>query len=147
MQEMWVQSLGGEDPLEKGMTAHSSILAWRILWTEEPSRPQYMRSQRVGHRILQARILEWAVMPFSRGSSPPRDWTHISCIGRQILYHLSHKGSPFYQLTKYKRTSRSGLTSLPAQYCPDSILSFFLLLCSKAAITRKEIDGLIKQAE
>ena len=33
---MWVQSLGGEDPLEKGMAAHSRILAWRIPWTEEP---------------------------------------------------------------------------------------------------------------
>ena len=36
MQETWVQSLGQEDPLEKGMAAHSSILAWRIPWTEEP---------------------------------------------------------------------------------------------------------------
>ena len=38
MQETWVQSLGKEDPLEKGMTIHSSILAWRIPWTEEPGR-------------------------------------------------------------------------------------------------------------
>jgi len=38
MQETWVQSLGQEDPLEKGMTTHSSILAWRIPWTEEPGR-------------------------------------------------------------------------------------------------------------
>ena len=36
MQETWVQSLGREDPLEKEMATHSSILAWRILWTEEP---------------------------------------------------------------------------------------------------------------
>ena len=36
MQETWVQSLGGEDPLEKEMATYSSILAWRILWTEEP---------------------------------------------------------------------------------------------------------------
>ena len=36
MQETWVQSLGWEDPLEKGMATHSSILAWRIPWTEEP---------------------------------------------------------------------------------------------------------------
>jgi len=36
MQETWVQSLGQEDPLEKGMAMHSSILAWRIPWTEEP---------------------------------------------------------------------------------------------------------------
>jgi len=36
MQETWVQSLGWADPMEKGMATHSSILAWRILWTEEP---------------------------------------------------------------------------------------------------------------
>ena len=36
MQEMWVQSLGQEDPLVEGMATHSSILAWRILWTEDP---------------------------------------------------------------------------------------------------------------
>ena len=46
------------------------------------------------HGILQARILEWVAMPSSRGSSPPRDWTQVSCIGRQILYHLSHQGRP-----------------------------------------------------
>ena len=48
-QEMWVQSLGQEDPLEEGMETHSSILAWRIPWTEEPSRLQSMGSQRAGH--------------------------------------------------------------------------------------------------
>ena len=42
-----VPSLGGEDPLEKGMATHSSILAWRIPWTEKPGRLQYMGSQRV----------------------------------------------------------------------------------------------------
>jgi len=49
MQETWVQSLSWEDPLEKGMAAHCSILAWRILWTEEPGGLQSMRLQRVGH--------------------------------------------------------------------------------------------------
>ena len=49
MQEMCVPSLGGEDPLEKGMPTHSSILAWRIPWTEEPGRLQSMVWQRVGH--------------------------------------------------------------------------------------------------
>ena len=48
-QEMLVQSLGQEDPLEEGVATHSSILAWRIPWTEEPSRLQSMGSQRVGH--------------------------------------------------------------------------------------------------
>ena len=45
MQETWVHSLGPEDPLEKEMAAHSSILAWRIPWTEEPGRLQFTGSQ------------------------------------------------------------------------------------------------------
>ena len=49
MQQMWVKSLGGEDPLEREMATHSRILAWRILWTEEPGRLQSMRLQRVRH--------------------------------------------------------------------------------------------------
>ena len=49
MQETWVQSLGWEDSLEKGMATHSSILAWRIPWTEEPGELQSMWSQTVGH--------------------------------------------------------------------------------------------------
>ena len=42
MQETWVQLLGWEDPLEKGMATHSNILAWKIPWTETPSKLQYM---------------------------------------------------------------------------------------------------------
>ena len=49
MQETQVQSLGQEDSLEKGMATHSSILDWRIPWTEEPGRLQSMGLQRVGH--------------------------------------------------------------------------------------------------
>ena len=49
MQETWVQSLGREDPLEKEMATHSSILAWRISRTEEPGRLQSRESQRVRH--------------------------------------------------------------------------------------------------
>ena len=49
MRETWVQSLGWKDPLEKAMATHSSTLAWKILWMEEPRRLQSMGSQRVGH--------------------------------------------------------------------------------------------------
>ena len=45
----WVQSLGREDPLEKEMAPYSSILAWKIPWTEEPGRLQSMGLQRIGH--------------------------------------------------------------------------------------------------
>ena len=47
MQELWVRSLGREDPLEKGLATHSSILAWRIPWTEEPGGLQSVGSHRV----------------------------------------------------------------------------------------------------
>ena len=49
MQETRVRSLGWEDPLEEEMATHSSILAWKILWTEEPGGLQSMGSQRVGN--------------------------------------------------------------------------------------------------
>ena len=48
-QETWVRTLGREDPLEKEMATHSSILAWRIPWKEEPGGLQSMGSQRVEH--------------------------------------------------------------------------------------------------
>ena len=49
MWETWVRYLSREDPLEKEMAAHSSAIAWKIPWTEEPGRLQSMESQRVGH--------------------------------------------------------------------------------------------------
>ena len=49
IQETWVQSLRKDDPLETGMATHSSILAWRIPWTEEPGVLQFMGSERGGH--------------------------------------------------------------------------------------------------
>ena len=64
MQEMYetrVRSLGQEDPLEEGMATHSSILAWRIPWTEEPGGLQSMGSQRVGHDW--ATELNWTEEP------------------------------------------------------------------------------------
>ena len=51
MREIWFRSLGQEDPLEKGMATHSSILALEIPWTEEPSGLKSMESQRIGHSL------------------------------------------------------------------------------------------------
>ena len=69
------------------------------------------------HRILQARVLEWVVMPSSRGSSQPRDWTcisYVSCIGRWVPYHSCHLGSPCKTLDESKiftwRKSRTKIT-------------------------------------
>ena len=52
MRESSIQSLGWEDPLEKGMATHCSILAWRIPWTEEPGGLQSIGSQKVGHDLV-----------------------------------------------------------------------------------------------
>ena len=52
MRETWIQSLGQEDPLEKKIATHSSILAWEIPWTEGPGWLQSMGSQRVGHDLM-----------------------------------------------------------------------------------------------
>ena len=66
--ETRVQSLGWEDPLEKEMATHSSILAWRIPWTEEPGRLQSMGSQRVGH------------------DRATNTFTFLSFLGHEIIY-------------------------------------------------------------
>ena len=67
MQEIWVQSLGWEDPLEKGMATDSSILAWRVPWTEEPGGLLFMWSQRVGH--------DWV----TNRHTHPETWVRFSC--------------------------------------------------------------------
>ena len=59
MRETWVQSLGGEDPLEKEMTTHPSILAWKIPWTEELGRLQSMGLQRVRHDWVTSLHYRW----------------------------------------------------------------------------------------
>ena len=56
--ETWVQSLDQEDPLEEEMATHSSILAWRMLWTEEPGGLQSMRSHRVRHNLTHGIVPE-----------------------------------------------------------------------------------------
>ena len=68
MQETRVQSLGREDPLEKAMAIHSSTIAWRIPWTEEPGRLQSMGSQRVGHNWVTS--LSFPFGWSGRGSGP-----------------------------------------------------------------------------
>ena len=59
MQEMWVRSVGREDPLEKKIATHSSFLAWEITWTEEPDGLQSMGLQRVGHDLATKQQLKY----------------------------------------------------------------------------------------
>ena len=70
MQETWIQSLSGEDPLEKEMAAHSSILNWRIPWTEEPGGLQSMGSQRVGQDL----VTNTTKKPSSLWEEPEPEW-------------------------------------------------------------------------
>ena len=60
--ETWVQSLGWEDHLKKGMVTHISILAWRIPWTEEPGRLQYMGLQRDRHNWVTNNIIQYNIV-------------------------------------------------------------------------------------
>jgi hypothetical protein len=84
MQETRVQSLGREDPLAKGMATHSSILAWSISWTEDPSGLQSMGSSRVGHdcetNILKKISAKYVHLGFPGGS----DGKESACIVRDL---------------------------------------------------------------
>ena len=64
MQEMWVQFLGREGPLEEGMTPDFSTLAWEIPWTGEPGRLQAMGSQRVRHNLVTEQQHDTVNQPF-----------------------------------------------------------------------------------
>ena len=66
MQETWVWSMGWEDPLEKEMAIHSSTIAWKIPWTEEPGRLQSMGSQRVGHDRATSHSRSWSINLWQR---------------------------------------------------------------------------------
>ena len=70
MKETWVRSLGWEDALEEGIATPSSILAWRITWTEEPARLQSIGSHRVGHARLKQ------LSTHSRLMHNPKEWWH-----------------------------------------------------------------------
>ena len=67
--------------------------------------------------ILQARMLEWVAMPFSRGSSQPRDQTHVSCIGRWILYHRATREAPL-PLLIFNTAARVLLLKHPLDHVP-----------------------------
>ena len=89
MQEMQVQSLSGEDPLEKGKATHSSLLAWRIPGTEEPGGVQSMGSQSVGH-----------------------DWSNWECMQRKKKRGMSFLFFPFFENKGDKENSEQVWTFL-----------------------------------
>ena len=80
VRKTWVQSLGWEDPLEKEMATHSSTLAWKVPWTEEPGGLQPMGSQRVGHHWMSSLSLFMAHMV---KNLPAVQETWIPSLGRE----------------------------------------------------------------
>ena len=91
VQETWVLSLCQEDPLEKGMATHSSILAWEILWTEEPGRLQSMGLQRIGH--------DWVTKHIAHHHLPSHPLRPGSCLQRKPLWsHSQRTGKAFSSL-------------------------------------------------
>ena len=88
---MWVWSLGWEDPLEEDLAIHSSILAWRIPWSEEPGRLQFMGSQRVGH-----------------------NWSDFPCT---VLLDLSPTPPPSHHLSHHRARSLAPWFSRSPGFC------------------------------
>ena len=85
IQETPVHFLGGEDPLEKGMATHSSILTWRIPWTQEPGRLQSMGSQWVGHNW----VTKHKIRQMDHGISAKHLWEDI--LYGLLVYEPSHR--------------------------------------------------------
>ena len=79
VQETWIRSLGQEDPLEKETATHSSTLAWKIPWTEEPGRLQSVGRQE-SDTTEQLHFLFFLSMAFSRVSFPPKEQTDFLCL-------------------------------------------------------------------
>ena len=123
MQEMWVPSLGQEDPLEEGLETHSSILAWRIPWTEEPDGLQSMGSQRVRH--------DWSDLAFMHAQSNST-WITLGFSFCFLLKPLVNSGQPnshhsfmlICSITVYIYSSfRVVICLFFNSICPFSILS------------------------
>ena len=122
MQEIWAQSLGWEDLLEKGMATHSSILAWRIPWMEEPGELQSIGSQRVGH--------DWVTFTSgSRSNTLYMYWLKLSGPkfpkwkewkrpreGRQDVSTVTDPSKSFWVCKK-----ATGRQSLPYFFCSPSL--------------------------
>ena len=119
MEETWIRFLSPENPLQKKMAAHSTILAWRIPWTVEPAFScsvvsntcvtPWTKARQVllSMEILQAGIMEWVAMPSSRGSSQPRS---------PILEAYSLPFDPPGKPMGSQRVGHDSATNTPAPY-------------------------------
>ena len=135
MQETQVQSLGWVVPLEKGMATHSSILAWRISWTEEPGESHGQRSLEVcspqgcradettnTHTQLEANQRERSNDPFlslSVPCQPPVDWMILPTVGRAICFvQFINSNTNFFWKVLHRHTQKSRFNQISGY--PDS---------------------------
>ena len=115
MQEMWVQSLGAEDPLEKEMAIHSSILAWRIPWTEEPGELQTMGSQRVSRTRLKRLRMQC------------NDWHRCGSLGHKLQSNClgGYFGEIMLNLSAASSSSSNSAVSLSCVSDSKSVSTFW----------------------
>ena len=117
MQETWVQSLGQEEPLEKGMATHSSILAWKIPWMEEPGRLQSMGLQRVGHDWTTSLSTSW-----NSPSTSSSNWNLVISWEQSIPGRLSYTSYSCIQShVAVGGSSSLFLTGMPIPLDPHSL--------------------------
>ena len=124
MRETWVRSLGREDPLAKGMATHSSVLDWRIPWTEEPRGLQSMESQRVRHKWATFTFLEAtsssSLSPFSLFSGTKTYTTDQNATSPRkpftILPGRMNKNTGSF--TPFSYTFSSISPAAPTSFCP-----------------------------
>ena len=109
MQETWVRSLGWEDPLEKEMATHSSILAWRIPWTGEPGRLQPTGSQRVGH--------DWVTSLSLSAPTPGTPWLGGIHFDVAMAMESEHRGKG--NLLNFPASRNGSIICFPT-YCYQS---------------------------
>ena len=127
--KMWVRSLGWEDPLEEGMATHSSILAWRIPWTEEPGGLWSMESQRVGHDWSHLARMRFFLSRFFLGSkgqfSNLQPWLKMFIPTSGVwpwLWTIFFKSTPFWNVsTSFSLILNSDISGLTA-LCVGHIL-------------------------
>ena len=112
VQQTWVWSLGWEDPMEEGMATHSSVLAWRIPWTEEPGGLQSMGSQRVRH--------DWSDLAGTQA------WTFCSV---QLLGHVCLIAAPWTPACQASLSFTITRSLLKFMSTESLMLSNHLILC------------------
>ena len=103
IQQMWVWCLGQEDPLEEEMPTHSSILAWKILWTEEPSSLKPVGLQRVRHNLETTQQQQSKI----RQDNSNKRWQRIAYLERKLNMHRGEHWSDFNLWSKNRKKFRS----------------------------------------